>query len=185
MKRFPQDRQIPLPSRLVDRLPFMDLRELESLYDEFAPAGYAFALQLTRDPDAAQDLVQNVFVRLARRPRFTILNPRSFVLRCIYRAHVDVVRRDATRRQMLENFALEAQTVFRPEPGEDEKIAELLAQLAALPEEQRVVVHLKTWEQRTFRQIAGILGIPANTAASRYRYALDKLREAMRLEDET
>jgi RNA polymerase sigma-70 factor (ECF subfamily) len=163
----------------------MDLRELESLYDEFAPTGYAFALQLTRDSDAAQDLVQSVFLRLARRPRFTILNPRSFVLRCIYRAHVDVVRRDATRRQMLENFALEAQTVFRPEPGEDEKIAALLEQLATLPEEQRAVVHLKTWEQRTFRQIAGILGIPANTAASRYRYALDKLRDAMRLEDET
>jgi predicted RNA polymerase sigma factor len=85
----------------------MDLRELESLYDEFAPAGYAFALQLTRDSDAAQDLVQSVFLRLARRPRFTILNPRSFVLRCTYRAHVDVVRRDATRRQMLENFAWE------------------------------------------------------------------------------
>ena len=131
----------------------MDLRELESFYDAFAPAGYAFALQLTRDSDAAQDLVQSVFLRLARRPRFTILNPSSFVLRCIYRAHVDVVRRDATRRQMLENFAWEAQTVFRPDPGEDEKIAELLEQLAALPEEQRVVVHLKTWEQRTFRQI--------------------------------
>jgi DNA-directed RNA polymerase specialized sigma24 family protein len=59
----------------------MDLRELESLYDAFAPAGYAFALQLTQDSDAAQDLVQSAFLRLARRPRFTILNPRSFVLR--------------------------------------------------------------------------------------------------------
>jgi hypothetical protein len=91
----------------------MHLPELESLYDQFAPAGYAFALQLTRDADAAEDLVQSVFLRLARRSRFTILNPRSFVLRCIYRAHVDVVRRDATRRQMRENFAWEAQTVFR------------------------------------------------------------------------
>jgi RNA polymerase sigma-70 factor (ECF subfamily) len=163
----------------------MDLQKLESLYDEFASAAYAFALQLTRDPDAAQDLVQSVFLRLARRPRFTILNPRSFVLRCVYRAHVDAVRRDSTRRQMLESFALEPRPCFRAEPEDDEKIAELLEKLAALPEEQRVVVHLKTWEGRTFRQIAGILGIPANTAASRYRYALDKLRDAMRLEDET
>jgi RNA polymerase sigma-70 factor (ECF subfamily) len=129
-------------------------------------------LQLTRYSEAAQDLVQSVFLRLARRPRFTILNPRSFVLRCIYRAHLDVVRCVATRRQMLENFALDAQIVFRPEPGEDEKIAELLEKLADLPEEQRVVVHLKTSEQGTFQQIASILGIPANTAASRYRYAL-------------
>jgi len=75
----------------------MDLRELESPYDEFAPAGYAFALQLTQNPDAAQDIVQSVFLRLVRRPRFTILNPRSFVLRCTYRARVDAVRREATR----------------------------------------------------------------------------------------
>lgn len=163
----------------------MDLQELESLYDEFAPAGFAFALQLTRDPDAAQDLVQAVFLRLARRPRFTILNPRSFVLRCIYRAHVDDVRRDSSRREMLDKLALEPQPCFLAPPQDDEKIEELLEHLAALPEEQRVVVHLKTWEQRTFRQIAGILGIPANTAASRYRYALDKLRDAIRLEDET
>ena len=163
----------------------MDLRELESLYDEFAPAAYAFGLQLTRDSDAAQDLVQDVFLRLAGRPRFTILNPRSFVLRSVYRAHVDSVRRDTVRRKMLENFASEAEIVFRHELEDDEKISELLELLAALPEEQRVVVHLKTWEQRTFREIAGILGISANTAASRYRYALDKLRHAMRLEDET
>ncbi len=156
---------------------------MESLYDQLAPAGYAFALQLARDPGAAEDLVQSVFLRLARRPRFTILNPRSFVLRSIYRAHVDVARRDSARRQMLERFALEAQTCFCPELEGDAEISELLAQLASLPEEQRVVVHLKTWEQRTFRQIAAILGISANTAASRYRYALDKLRAAVRLED--
>jgi RNA polymerase sigma-70 factor (ECF subfamily) len=42
------------------------------------------------------------------------------------------------------------------------------------------VVHLKLWEGLTFGQIADLLGIPLNTAASRYRYALDKLRERLR-----
>lgn len=163
----------------------MNLRDLESLYDEFAPAAYAFALQLTRDSFAAQDLVQIVFLRLARRLKLTIFNPRSFVLRCVYRAHLDAVRRDSTRREMLGRLEMEASPCFQPAPEDDEKIAELLELLESLPEEQRVVVHLKTWEGRTFRQIASILGISSNTAASRYRYALDKLRTAMRLEDET
>lgn len=163
----------------------MNLRDLESLYDEFAPAAYAFALQLTRDSFAAQDLVQIVFLRLARRLKLTIFNPRSFVLRCVYRAHLDAVRRDSTRREMLGRLEMEASPCFQPAPEDDEKIAELLELLESLPEEQRVVVHLKTWEGRTFRQIASILGISSNTAASRYRYALDKLRAAMRLEDET
>jgi RNA polymerase sigma-70 factor (ECF subfamily) len=52
--------------------------------------------------------------------------------------------------------------------------------LSILPEEQRAVVHLKIWEEQTFGEIAETLGIPANTAASRYRYALDKLDALLR-----
>jgi len=48
------------------------------------------------------------------------------------------------------------------------------------PEEQRAIVHLKLWEQMTFAQIAESLDIPANTAASRYRYGLDKLQALLR-----
>jgi RNA polymerase sigma-70 factor (ECF subfamily) len=49
-----------------------------------------------------------------------------------------------------------------------------------LPEEQRTVVHLKLWEEFTFDEIAAALGISANTAASRYRYGIDKLRARLR-----
>jgi RNA polymerase sigma factor (sigma-70 family) len=52
--------------------------------------------------------------------------------------------------------------------------------ISVLPEEQRAVVHLKIWEDQTFAEIAETLGIPANTAASRYRYALDKLEGLLR-----
>jgi RNA polymerase sigma-70 factor (ECF subfamily) len=51
--------------------------------------------------------------------------------------------------------------------------------LARLPEEQRAVLVLKTWGGLTFPQIAAALEIPANTAASRYRYAVEKLRELL------
>lgn len=42
------------------------------------------------------------------------------------------------------------------------------------------MVHLKLWEGLTFEQIAASLDLPPNTAASRYRYALDKLRDHLR-----
>ena len=48
-----------------------------------------------------------------------------------------------------------------------------------LPSEQREVVVLKIWGGLTFAQIAEQLEVPANTAASRYRYALTKLRETL------
>ena len=57
---------------------------------------------------------------------------------------------------------------------------ELAEALAELPPEQRAVAHLKLWEGLTFGQIAAALDIPPNTAASRYRYALDKLRDRLR-----
>jgi RNA polymerase sigma-70 factor, ECF subfamily len=47
--------------------------------------------------------------------------------------------------------------------------------------EQREVVHLKLLEGLTFDEIARLLAIPPNTAASRYRYAIDKLRAGLRL----
>ena len=48
------------------------------------------------------------------------------------------------------------------------------------PIDQRAVVHLKLWSGLTFDAIAEMLEIPLNTAASRYRYGLDKLRERLR-----
>jgi RNA polymerase sigma-70 factor, ECF subfamily len=52
--------------------------------------------------------------------------------------------------------------------------------LGELPADQRAVLHLKLWEGLTFEQIAAALEISPNTAASRYRYGLDKLRRLLR-----
>jgi len=51
--------------------------------------------------------------------------------------------------------------------------------LAALPREQREVVALKIDGGLTFAQVAEVLGISPNTAASRYRYALGRLRDRL------
>jgi RNA polymerase sigma-70 factor (ECF subfamily) len=67
-----------------------------------------------------------------------------------------------------------------PDPDADlfrKRVAEALQEL---PAEQRAVVHLKIWEDLTFGEIAETLEIPANTAASRYRYAIEKLGSQLR-----
>ena len=48
-----------------------------------------------------------------------------------------------------------------------------------MPEEQRTVVILKTWRDKTFREIGEMLEVSENTAASRYRYAMERLRGLM------
>jgi RNA polymerase sigma-70 factor (ECF subfamily) len=92
------------------------------------------------------------------------------------------MRRRGTRDRTRENFAAETVSPFAPASDPDEKYFrdELASALVGLPEEQRAVVHLKLWEELTFEEIAAALDISPNTAASRYRYGLDKLRGRLR-----
>ena len=66
------------------------------------------------------------------------------------------------------------------DPDEGEFVAWLEKALAALPEEQRSVAIMHLWEGMTFAEIGTVCGISSNTAASRYRYALDKMRDQLR-----
>ena len=63
--------------------------------------------------------------------------------------------------------------------GEREFNEVAMAALRTLPREQREIVALKIWGGQTFREIGVTLDIPQNTAASRYRYALKALGQAL------
>jgi len=158
--------------------------DLERLYDEHAPALFAFLLNLTRDETETRDVLQEVFIKLARQPAALhgARSERAFLLRLAHNAAIDRIRRRVTRERNREQLADELGSVFAPSSDPDEEAFReaLTRALDELPAEQRAIVHLKLWEDMTFDAIAGLLGIPPNTAASRYRYGLDKLRERLR-----
>ena len=158
--------------------------DIERLYDEHAQSLYAFLLNFTRDEAVTRDLLQEIFVKLAREPKLLggVRDERAFLIRLAHNAAIDLIRRRGTRERTKENFAAEAICVFAPTNSPDEAFfREALSKaLVELPEEQRAVVHLKLWEGLTFEEIAAALEISPNTAASRYRYGLDKLRERLR-----
>ncbi len=157
--------------------------DLARLYDTHAPAVFGFALNLTGSEAEARDVLQEVFRRLARRPELLegVDNARAFLLRLAHNQAVDHMRRRTVRDKAHDRAAAEANG-FAPgaNPDEDAFRRALAAALAELPAEQRAVAHLKLWEHQTFEQIAGTLGVSPHTAASRYRYALDKLRARLR-----
>ena len=64
-------------------------------------------------------------------------------------------------------------------PEQAELSSSVESALAQLPDEQREVVVLKIWGGLTFAQIAAALGVNQNTAASRYRYAIERLESAL------
>jgi RNA polymerase sigma-70 factor (ECF subfamily) len=158
--------------------------EIERLYDAHAQSLFAFLLNFTRDEPDTRDLLQEIFVKLAREPKLlkNVREERAFLIRLAHNAAIDLIRRRGARKRTKENFAAEKISPFAPTNDPDEKIfrEELSIALAELPEEQRAAVHLKLWSHLTFEQIAGALDISPNTAASRYRYGLDKLRERLR-----
>ena len=158
--------------------------EIERLYDGHAPSLFAFLLNFTRDENDTRDLLQEIFVKIAREPGLleNVRNERAFLIRLAHNLAIDLIRRRDTREHTKENFAAETISIFAPASDPDEEFfrRELSVALEDLPEDQRAVVHLKLWEGLTFDEIAGALEISPNTAASRYRYGLDKLRERLR-----
>ncbi len=139
------------------------------------------ARQWTRSLADAEDVLQEAFVRYWRHQRGLPGDPKALLVTSIRRAALDLARRDSRRAVREERFGLdEAAPFFEPAPGKDaDRQREIEAALRRLPPEQREVLVLKIWHELTFEQIADSLGIPLNTAASRYRYALTALRKEL------
>lgn len=157
--------------------------DLERLYDAHAQALFAFLLNFTRNEADTRDVLQELFVKLARQDGLLsgVRDERAFLLRLAHNAAINLMRRRGTRDKVSEQLA-DLASAFAPSPDPDEQgfREALTGALGQLPPEQRAAVHLKLWEGLTFEAIATALDIPPNTAASRYRYGLDKLREHLR-----
>jgi RNA polymerase sigma-70 factor (ECF subfamily) len=160
--------------------------QLERVYDEHAAPLFGFLLNLTRNEADTRDLLQGVFVKLAQRPNLLagIDDRRAFLLRLAHNLAIDLIRRRATRERNYEQLAGDIGScafALAAEPDSRVFRQALSEAMGDLPSEQREVVHLKLWEGLTFEQVSEVLQISPNTAASRYRYGIDKLRGRLRL----
>ena len=83
------------------------------------------------------------------------------------------------------DVSIENESIWFDPPNRDHAAElNLRRALAGLSEDQRQVTVLHIWGELTFAQIADVLGVSANTAAARYRYALAKLRETLCFREE-
>ena len=154
--------------------------DFERLYDALAPRLYRYALMLLVDPAGAEDAVQQAFVKYAtgRQGRFPVDNSEGYLRIAVRNECWRLLKRRGHRKEIALESARLLEAVEAPLADEDERRGVEQA-LRSLPPEQREVVHLKVYEGMTFQRIADLLGIPQNTAASRYRYAIDKLRQIL------
>lgn len=144
------------------------------LYDAHGAALYRYALILLADHAAAEDAIQQVFVALLRRP-VRLENELHYLRRSVRNECYSALRKRRSvgigARPLLEPLAPEG-------IGQEERIT-LERGIRALPADQRDVLHLHVFEGMTLQEVAAATGESPNTVASRYRYAIDRLRKSI------
>src|SRR5262245_14507715 len=146
-----------------------------ALYDRYGRPLYRVAWTLLRSRPDAEDAVQEVFLGLVRSRGALgrVEDLRAYLFSALRHA----AARLAARKPQPLPAGDPPDRGPDAEKGVAPELSELLGRgLAALPTEQREVLSLKIDGGLTFAELAAVLGIRPNTAASRYRYALEKLR---------
>lgn len=159
------------------------LLKLEELYERHGESLYRYLVFRLGSAEDAEDVLQETFCRFARyglRWKF-VRDPPAFVFK--------VARNEVNRflKRKLGRSSGEAMIMTGAAGGfsaaftapDDQTLAALLRSADDLPAEQKEVVLLKVFEGLTFKEIGSVCGVSANTAASRYRYGIEKLREAV------
>ena len=172
----------------------------EEIYDRYGEKMFHYAALRLGSSEDAEDILQETFFRLSRYPiRWAFIqNTKAYVFRILRNETNRFLRRKISRPQsQLDGLEPEseypvtgslsesdAQTDLE-DSGRDSSIvdesgdhlpARLVQSLTALPDEQREVIILKVFQDLSFKEIAAVCGLSINTAASRYRYGLEKLR---------
>ena len=151
---------------------------LGEVYDQFGPELYRYLSVLMGNPERAEDVMQEVFLRLVRvaRKEPVAVQSRAYVFRLARNEAYRALRK--RRREMTTCNCHLLETCDVRQGSEIERMT-LEEALLKLPETQREAIHLKVYMDMTFAEIGQLTNVPLDTAASRYRYALEKLRRVL------
>jgi RNA polymerase sigma-70 factor (ECF subfamily) len=174
--------------QLVAALEERDARALEALYDRYGDYVYSICLRMVRDVQLAEDLTQEVFLRVWRRPDLFDANRGRFLtwLLSVARNRSIDESRSRGRRFRHENppslaaeemLASAPSTVDGEDPAvlSDERVV-IQKALHLLPPDQRLAIQLAYFGGYTQQEIAKGLNQPLGTVKTRIRLGLQKLR---------
>jgi RNA polymerase sigma-70 factor (ECF subfamily) len=161
------------------------------LYDRFASRIYGLGVVMLGNHPAAQDLVQDTFVKLWRTAdRYDPQRGRleTWVLLTARSLAIDALRRRVLESRSLQSVGVQPEHDPEPLPDEQAAVADLSARarraMGVLPPEQRSALELAYFGGRTTAEVAALEGIPQGTVKSRIRAALLRLRAEMAKESE-
>lgn len=164
----------------------LDRTEVEALWAEHARGVRHFLFGVLRDPDAAEEVLQQTFVTVLERGHTAARTTRKgWIYRVAFHHAVGSKRRDR-RGQRATDVVRDAARLDPPLASStidaverDESIARVRSAITELPATQREIVELRLGAAKTFQTIADELGIPLSTALTRMRLATEKLRQML------
>lgn len=176
--------------QLVTRIASGDGAALEAMYDRYVRQCFGLALRMVREPALAEEVVQEVFLKLWSKPQSFSPHKGAFVswlLSLVHHRCVDELRKRARTEVALGGDepldVLNTRPDPQPDPGEQVWVLEqqrmVRQALRELPENQRQVLELAYFGGLSQSQIAARLSQPLGTVKTRMRMGLQNLRQLL------
>jgi RNA polymerase sigma-70 factor (ECF subfamily) len=170
---------------LVARIATGDGSALRHVYAHYGSLVYSIAARVTRDRCAAEDVVQQVFIRVWERPTAFDADRgslRTWLATLTHSRAVDHVRSEEAGRRR-EQQQVPALSPDVEELATSSAVAERVRRaIDSLPDDQRTAILLAYYDARTYRQVAATLDIPEGTAKSRLRLGLRRIAKCLEQE---
>jgi RNA polymerase sigma-70 factor (ECF subfamily) len=169
---------------LAERLLARDESALREVISTFGGVVLGMARRVLADPNLAEEVAQDTFVAMWRRPGAfdpTRGSLQGFLAGVARNKAIDLVRREEALRRAKDSLAAETRVASKVDIS-DESVDERQAigtALRQLSDVQREAIVLAYFGGRTYREVADELGIPEGTAKTRLRDGLIRLREVM------
>ena len=156
------------------------------LLEEQIPRLRRYARALTRDHDAADDLVQDTLLRALNKQHLYQegTNLRAWLFTLLHNQHVNDVRKEMKWGNSVDVDDLSGGLVAIADTSARRQLGELDEAIGKLPVEQRQVILLVGLEGMSYEEVATILGVPIGTVRSRLSRGRSALRRLMGMEEE-
>ncbi len=176
----PQQDHVRLAARVADG----DRGAFLALYDLTSPKVYGLALKMMVDPMAAEEVVQEAFLKVWTRAETFRPGRGSFMgwlLTITRHVALDRLRRAARKPQLVE--PPDPETGWEPMLGDsvsrtdEARWKSLYFAVQSLPDEQRAAITCAYYHGMSHSQISQYLGVPLGTVKTRLRLGMEKLRQ--------
>lgn len=161
----------------------LDSSRVAELYLEYSSELRAFLTGVLRNADLAGEALQSTFLKASEAGHTAQSESiKGWLFRVAYNEAMQVRRKQEVDQRVTRRVAWD---ISRGVEAADEKVlrtevtARVREQLETLPLDQRIIVRMRIYDEKTFAEIAAEIGVPMGTVVSRMRAALQKLGQEL------